>query len=282
MLLNTITLLLSLWPFYAVSPFIIQSKGNTGTKSWQLHESVDESAQTNVKQKSLCKIVRPVNEFSRTMQTDKVILTKREYTMKISATTEEMNNLAKRFSLPNITALHADLIITRAVDRTDTSSALSKREESSLSSCIQVEGSVQSTCVQTCVRTNENFSVDQEFHLFTLVRPCTSVRYQDTNTRLETTMSSYQHKKKNKTRQKQQSIMQQDLKLIQSGRLTGNRIYDDDDDNYANEDIIEDEAILGENGLLDLGELVAQMFRVKLDPYPKKQGTKPVTYTITG
>jgi hypothetical protein len=48
------------------------------------------------------------------------------------------------------------------------------------------------------------------------------------------------------------------------------------------EDIMEDEGILGEDGIFDVGELVAQMFRVKLDPYPKKPGTTPVSYTITG
>jgi len=48
------------------------------------------------------------------------------------------------------------------------------------------------------------------------------------------------------------------------------------------EDIIEDENIFGLDGVLDIGELVAQTFRLKLDPYPKKPGSEPVSYSITG
>lgn len=48
------------------------------------------------------------------------------------------------------------------------------------------------------------------------------------------------------------------------------------------EDIVEDENIFGLDGVLDIGELVAQTFRLKLDPYPKKPGSEPVSYSITG
>ena len=48
------------------------------------------------------------------------------------------------------------------------------------------------------------------------------------------------------------------------------------------EEVIEDLAIFGNDGILDSGELVAQSFRLKLDPYPKKPGTEAVTYSITG
>ena len=48
------------------------------------------------------------------------------------------------------------------------------------------------------------------------------------------------------------------------------------------EEVIEDLAIFGNDGILDAGELVAQSFRLKLDPYPKKLGTEAVTYSITG
>lgn len=48
------------------------------------------------------------------------------------------------------------------------------------------------------------------------------------------------------------------------------------------EDIVEDENIFGHDGMLDVGELVAQTFRLKLDPYPKKPGSEPVSYSITG
>ena len=48
------------------------------------------------------------------------------------------------------------------------------------------------------------------------------------------------------------------------------------------EEVVEDENIFGTDGILDVGELVAQTFRLKLDPYPKKPGSEPVSYSITG
>jgi hypothetical protein len=47
--------------------------------------------------------------------------------------------------------------------------------------------------------------------------------------------------------------------------------------------MIEDENIYSATtGKLDVGELVAQVFWVNLDPYPKKPGTSPVVYEISG
>ena len=48
------------------------------------------------------------------------------------------------------------------------------------------------------------------------------------------------------------------------------------------DDVVEDESVFASDGILDIGELVAQMFRLKLDPYPKKPGSEPVRYSITG
>mmetsp|Transcript_20844 Transcript_20844/g.31295 ORF Transcript_20844/g.31295 Transcript_20844/m.31295 type:complete len:126 (-) Transcript_20844:22-399(-) len=48
------------------------------------------------------------------------------------------------------------------------------------------------------------------------------------------------------------------------------------------DDIFEDENVMGSDGMLDVGELVSQMFRLKLDPYPKKPGSEPVRYSISG
>jgi len=42
------------------------------------------------------------------------------------------------------------------------------------------------------------------------------------------------------------------------------------------DDIIEDSSVY-DNGTIDVGELVAQIFRVKLDPFPKKPGTDPIS-----
>lgn len=48
------------------------------------------------------------------------------------------------------------------------------------------------------------------------------------------------------------------------------------------EDVVEDEAVLGPDGYIDIGELVAQLFRLKLDPYPKKPGSKPINLSFSG
>ena len=48
------------------------------------------------------------------------------------------------------------------------------------------------------------------------------------------------------------------------------------------DDLVEDEAVMGRDGVLDAGELVAQLFRLKLDPYPKKPGTKPIRLSFSG
>jgi hypothetical protein len=50
----------------------------------------------------------------------------------------------------------------------------------------------------------------------------------------------------------------------------------------SDDDVMEDEAIFPLDGMLDIGELVAQLFWLKLDPYPKKPGTDPVQRSITG
>jgi hypothetical protein len=58
----------------------------------------------------------------------------------------------------------------------------------------------------------------------------------------------------------------------------GNVVYDEEED----ASLMEDEAIYCVNGALDVGELVAQLFWLQLDPYPKKPGTTPVQRSITG
>ena len=50
-----------------------------------------------------------------------------------------------------------------------------------------------------------------------------------------------------------------------------------------NEDVLmEDQAIYSTTGILDLGELVAQTFWLSVDKYPKKPGTDPIQFSITG
>ena len=54
------------------------------------------------------------------------------------------------------------------------------------------------------------------------------------------------------------------------------------DINNEDDVLMEDESIYPIDGLLDVGELVSQLFWLKLDPYPKKPGTDPVQKSITG
>ena len=56
-------------------------------------------------------------------------------------------------------------------------------------------------------------------------------------------------------------------------------------DDLGNEEdvLMEDESIYSTTGgFLDVGELVAQLFWLELDPYPKKPGTGPIQRSITG
>ena len=46
--------------------------------------------------------------------------------------------------------------------------------------------------------------------------------------------------------------------------------------------VIEDEGVYTTDGQLDVGELVAQLFWLKLDPLPKKPGSDPIQASITG
>lgn len=71
---------------------------------------------------------------------------------------------------------------------------------------------------------------------------------------------------------KTQALQQMDIMEIQ-------KLLQDID---VEDDVMEDEAIYSADGILDIGELVAQMFWLKLDPYPRKPGSNFVQKSITG
>lgn len=141
---------------------------------------------------------------------------------------------------------------------------------------------------QTCVRTNEDFEVDLEFDLFAVVRSIQSrEQLQDDQelggmsiAQIEGSLGGGRGARNKKGGGK---------KKRSGGGNAGSGL-----DNYKmkeielllqdfdlEDDVVEDESVFSD-GTLDVGELVAQMFRLKLDPYPKKPGTEPVSYTITG
>lgn len=134
---------------------------------------------------------------------------------------------------------------------------------------------------QTCVRTNENFDVDLEFPLFAVVRPVAGLSDDDDDlSELEGFFEEERRSrsKKGKSR-KDKGVTTPERNVNEMDVAELQRMLQDFD---LEDDVIEDEAIFSVNGTIDLGELVSQLFWLKLDPYPKKPGTYPIRTSITG
>lgn len=150
---------------------------------------------------------------------------------------------------------------------------------------ISVNGNIVAELSQTCVRTNEDFPVELEFDISVVVK----ASYEETKDDVDLAQLQYaldngdnrNRRKKKGGRKKGGGKATQGADLSDIGMKEIESLLKDfevDEDL----DLFEDEAILGSDGVLDVGELVAQMFRLKLDPYPKKPGSQPVSYSITG
>ena len=217
------------------------------------------------------------NEFARPLSTDSILKTaggkrrvNKDYTIHLEATELECQALAVRFGLSHIASLQADLSVRRPPE--DVADGFTNGFVA-----VQVDGAVVAKVTQKCVRTNDDFEVDVEFPLSAIVKPIT-------------------HKKQTS---EEEEIVMRELKRS-GGRSAGKNGVKADSLNNLNDanqlkkllaeiqsdeigDIIEDESIYSaESGKLDLGELVAQTFWLELDPYPKKPGTDPVSYSISG
>lgn len=121
--------------------------------------------------------------------------------------------------------------------------------------------------------------MDLEFPIFAVVRPIAYVNSNDDDdinaAELEAAAGLNKRKGKNKE--------------VKSARTAGNisemdvfelqKLLQDFD---VEDDVVEDEAIYSSNGILDVGELVSQLFWLQLDPYPKRPGTGPVFSSIKG
>jgi hypothetical protein len=219
----------------------------------------------------------PENEFSRTLRTE-IILgpRRREYEYQISANEEELEALAKRFKLTKISKLEADLLLRR--DRNNSSPG---------TECIQVEGSISAAVTQTCVRTNEDFDVDLEFSFLNIVRSTgNGMADADLNlggmnlAQIQGSLGGSGQRSNNKKRKKKHPNLKNDG--ISLDDRTMGEIGSLMQEFEVQDDVIEDVLIFGNDGILDVGELVAQSFRLKLDPYPKKPGSEPVKYSISG
>lgn len=230
----------------------------------------------------------PQNEFSRPLHTRIILNSRRnQYNVDLSAEQEELDGLAKRFSLPKILKLTADLELRR--DRHSSSSGFE---------CIQVQGAVLSSFTQKCVRTNEEFEVDLDFQFVTTIRSSSNSSQSGGDNGLELggmrlaqiegslgggsgwsgkTKKGQKGKKGKKSGGGNRNNNGRTLSEMNMNGIEGliQEIYHD-------EDVIEDQNIFGDDGFIDVGELVAQCFRTKLDPYPKKPGSKPVNFSITG
>lgn len=212
-------------------------------------------------------ITRPENEFSRLIDPERVLRIKRDYVTDIEATPEECQALAERFELPNIGALKA---------------SLSLRKEMSGSDGIEAEGTITGTVTRTCVRTNEAFVLnDLEIPLYSIVRPVTPIaalaaQQQALEDQLGGLGQDEQKSKTRKSSYRPQDRNMDEMDILQLQRLLQSDINVEDDV------LMEDEAIYSTDGTLDVGELVAQLFWLSLDPYPKKPGSDPVQISISG
>lgn len=128
--------------------------------------------------------VNPPNEFSRTVQADRllkagggkvrrtaaIMAPTREgsYGVTVAANADECQALAHRFELTRLSRLEATLQI-----RPSSSVSVGSGGGGAASSIppVEVEGTIVAQLTQTCVRTNEAFEVDVEFPIYALVRP---------------------------------------------------------------------------------------------------------------
>ena len=221
------------------------------------------------------------NEFSRLLDPERVLKigsssgsssrNRREYRMSIEASEEECQALAQRFDLPALGPLQADAVLRPAPS----------------TSGVEVEGSIHATLTQRCVRTNEDFSMNVEFPLYAIVRPVVALHvgagtavvdgddaYDEEA--LYAAMGESSPSRRTNNNKKPPSL--ENLDVFQLQQL----LQDDDDDEELADVLMEDQAIYPVGGQMDLGELVAQLFWLQLDPYPKKPGSEPIQRTISG
>eukprot|EP00548_Thalassiothrix_antarctica_P004020 CAMPEP_0194140034 /NCGR_PEP_ID=MMETSP0152-20130528/9639_1 /TAXON_ID=1049557 /ORGANISM="Thalassiothrix antarctica, Strain L6-D1" /LENGTH=260 /DNA_ID=CAMNT_0038838119 /DNA_START=29 /DNA_END=811 /DNA_ORIENTATION=+ len=218
------------------------------------------------------KIERPENEFSRPCPVDRILKGgKRDYSMNVKAEEEELNSLMNRFESDKILHLEADLLLRRErVTMKSSAKVLG----------IEVNGTITARLTRTCVRTGELFDVEEEMIFFVVARPISanSGGREDADELLsyeEQQQQTKQTGKKKKKRNKNPTM--KDIDKMSTAELQ-NLLQDIDQE----DDVVEDEGIYSlETGIFDVGELVAQTFWLKLDPFPKKPGSKPFQITIS-
>jgi hypothetical protein len=183
------------------------------------------------------------NEFSRLIPVDK--LRSKRFNSTLIATPDECAALALRFQLVQLASLEATIQL---------------RQEPTSSIIILEGGVIKAQLTQTCVRTAELFTEHVEFNMERAVVVQPQVEEQP----LQRTLSNKKNDKPVKKKSKKTSYSYTDIDFDSLS------LFQDDADADAQ---IEDDAIYpggGGDGRLDAGELVAQLFFLSLDPYPKK------------
>lgn len=223
------------------------------------------------------------NEFSRLLDPERVLKigsastsssanrNRREYHMNVEASAGECQALAQRFELPALDRLAADAVLRPAARTVG----------------VEVEGSIYATLTQRCVRTNEDFSMNVEFPLQAIVRPVVPLnvntgrdydKNNDNNDDDDVSDVDSDWDRAASTSRPKKPPNLESLDVFQLQQL----LQDDDEDEELADVLMEDQAIYPVGGQMDLGELVAQLFWLQLDPYPKKPGSEPIRRSISG
>ena len=245
------------------------------------------------------------NEFSRTIRVSKWFngggtgsslsssRQRKRMDLQIFATPEERYALANRFRLSKITALSADMVIQPAFGGGNDPSV--GGNAGGQVECIEAVGTVCAQVTQKCVRSNEDFDVNLEFSFETVLRAMSSNDDKGNNNgRVDVDdaplsvgeVSALDAALKIGNNAKQQRKNKGGDKPRGGKGITGGRQSSKDLDGAGmkqmkdilmeyelSDEIIEDESCFCTDGIVDCGEIVAQMFRSKLDPYPKKPGS---------
>jgi hypothetical protein len=303
------------FPQRALSPSLIpyrytrtNSKHHEQSRKYQSFSSARLSSSSTNNNEATTRI--NTNEFSRIVPVDRVLFRQRsgsssianEYNVNIEATNDECIQLAKRFEIHSIHQLQASVCLRSHNDRGRSAASNSNNKYD-----VEVDGTVTATVTQRCVRTNESFNSTIEFPIYCLVRPAIPVMgllkldmMNDLESIDDESISSKTKKsktggnakgasdkgssnKKKKNYQETTSSIIDDMDVQQLQRLLEQNI-DSNDNNNNDLSIMEDEFIYSTStsNIFDIGELISQVFWLELDPYPKKPGTGPVQFSISG
>lgn len=218
---------------------------------------------------------------------------KKQAELSLAASPTECQALATRFRIANITSFTADVVVAPALGLG--SGASDRGGAADGNECIQARGTIWANVTQTCVRTNEAFDISLEFSFDTVLRAMESRSGSaDRQTKAPLSLgelaaveaaSQLETETTRRPRKKKRANNRSGANGIKGGHLINdagmNQLSDILMEYEVTDEVIEDGNCFRSDGLVDCGEIAAQMFRLKLDPYPKKPGSAPVSYSFT-